>query len=244
MSEDIYVDIRVQLFLALLLLTNFVWNVAMLPTPKECFIVEPFYNIMFTINVVFNMMAFGHRFWRGCHNLADLLVTAVGVTSMTPAADRIPNFDIIHTLVLCRIFFIMKRIESLNKVLVSLLHSVAAAVNILLIIIVLFVIQVKCAQALWSEAYPDHFGDFTESLSSIFMVWTLSASSVLAILENRPLAITFFAFFCILEFVFLHILGAVVLDQMAKAHEKVGQQEAAGEKYESLHDSEQITVAQ
>ena len=141
-------------------------------------------------------------------------MTAIGDIGMTPVAHQIPGFDVIHTLVLMRILRAMRSVRRSNILYIAATRAFSGALECLFLPIVVFSIQTKCAQTFWSEAYPELFGDFTKCLSSMFMVWTLNATKVEAVIEDNPQAVAFFAFFYILELVFLSMFLAVGQDRM------------------------------
>merc|ERR1712232_263509 len=118
-------------------------------------------------------------------------------------------------MVLFRILRVLKRMGSVNKIIVAFISALPAFVNALIVPTLLFLFQVGLAQSLFSGEYPELFGDFSESLVSVFLVWTLNASRVQPLLDDYPFATLFFIWFYILEFCFLKISGAILLDGLS-----------------------------
>lgn len=228
MLAAFYNSMNVQVVLALLIFTNFLYNIANSSPCKTR--LAMFYNVCFAIDVILNMSAHCQSFWQSGSNLVDVIATSIGLIGITDMANSIPGFGIMRTVVLLRIFRLFKRIQSLNMIIVAHIRPLRGYANSLVIPTTIFWLQVALAQALWSEGYPELFGDVHKSLVSIFLVWTLNASRVQPLLDDQPWAILFFMIVYILELLSFKVIGAIILDGMSEKEEEA----AAEDQYTGL----------
>jgi len=156
-----------------------------------------FYNLMFTIELAFNMYAHWWRpFWKSNWNIFDVVVVTIGIVNTLnlklPAA-----FGLLRMMRAFRVFRLFKRVHSLNKIIVAIMHAVPGVSNAFLILFIVMSIYailavefyldlgagctgpdaVRLDLARWKTARgfcmgQEYFGTFSKSLYSFFQVLT------------------------------------------------------------------------
>jgi len=159
-----------------------------------------FYNLMFTIELAFNMYAHWWRpFWKSNWNIFDVVVVTIGIVNTLnlklPAA-----FGLLRMMRAFRVFRLFKRVHSLNKIIVAIMHAVPGVANAFLILFIVMSIYAILAVEFYldlgagckgpdaEENFPldlarwetargfcmgnEYFGTFTKSLFTFFQVLT------------------------------------------------------------------------
>ncbi|CAJ1362978.1 unnamed protein product [Effrenium voratum] len=150
-----YIQMPVQLFVAGLISGNFLANVIekwIDPYAEEYLevwdAVDMFFNIMFSIELVWNMYAFWfRRFWKSAWNVFDFVVVSIGLLNMTKVPLPGP-LSLLRMMRAFRVFRLFKRVESLNAIIVSLARSVPGVSNA-----GVFLLLVMCIYAIVGQEF-------------------------------------------------------------------------------------------
>lgn len=159
MAAAFYSNVWIQIFVAGLIVGNFITNLCEKTIdPRgnkyedtwKAF--ELFYNIAFTIELAINMYAFWLcDFWKSGWNIFDFVVVTIGL--LTQFEVPLPGpFKMLRMMRAFRVFRLFKRIKSLNKIMVSLARAVPGVLNAFLILFI-----VMCIYAILAvEFFADH----------------------------------------------------------------------------------------
>merc|ERR1712096_370469 len=89
-------------------------------------------------------------------------------------------------------------------------HGATEATHTLVIGMWVFFITGLLAEGIWSEDYPQYFGDLRKTFGSMYMVLTLSASPLQPLLQESPFAVVLFIAFLLVELLVLKFAAATV----------------------------------
>jgi len=105
---------------------------------------------VFTIELIMNMYgSWMRRFWASGWNIFDFTVVTIGLVSMTDV-DLGP-LRMLRMMRAFRVFRLFKKIESLNKIITSLLHAVPGMFNAFLIVMIFMCIYAALAVDLFGD---------------------------------------------------------------------------------------------
>jgi len=199
-----YNSTHIQISVALLIAANFLTNIIEKEIdahgenyPDVFAWFGHFYNLMFTIELGFNMYAHWWRpFWKSNWNIFDVVVVSIGVIN-TLNLPLPPAFGLLRMMRAFRVFRLFKRVHSLNKIIVAIMHAVPGVANAFLILGIVMSIYAILAVEFYMDlgagcTAPDaetlelkrwetargfcmgdeYFGTFTKALYSFFQVLT------------------------------------------------------------------------
>jgi hypothetical protein len=199
-AEVIYQDIKIQLFVASLIVTNFLtFMISKQIDPAEQKYssvwagLDLFYNAIFLLELLLNMYgSWLCVFWSSPWNVFDFMVVSIGVLD-TAKVDLGP-LRMLRMMRAFRVFRLFKKIESLNKIIMSLLHAIPGMVNAFLINLIFMCIYAVLAVDFFGyigedcETNPEktqftitsrdncfgveYYGNFAKSLYTLFQVLT------------------------------------------------------------------------
>jgi len=152
-----------------------------------------FYNICFTIELGVNLYSHWFRpFWKSNWNIFDCVVVFIGILTTLPL-DLPPAFGLLRMMRAFRVFRLFKRVHSLNKIIVAIMHAVPGVANAFLILFIVMSIYSILAVEFYMDigkdcllpggdrrwlsvrgycAGDEYFGTFTRSLYTFFQVLT------------------------------------------------------------------------
>jgi len=144
--DQFYNSLKVQTVVALLIGANFLTNIVekeIDPSGEKHRDVfkwfELFYNISFTIELIINMYAHWFwNFWSSRWNVFDVVVVSIGI--LNTVEEIFDDLDLPDWLSLLRmmrafrVFRLFKRVESLNKIIVAIMHAIPGVLNAFLIL--------------------------------------------------------------------------------------------------------------
>jgi len=142
-AAKLYADFRIQVFVAALICANFATNIAekQFDPDRDTYlklweVCDYFYNIVFTIELILNMYGYWFVvFWTSAWNWFDVVVVSLGVLDMLEVP--LPGeLSLLRMMRAFRVFRLFKRVQSLNKIAVSILRSVPGVCNAFLIMII------------------------------------------------------------------------------------------------------------
>lgn len=198
---DRYNSVQVQVGVAVLIGANFLTNIVEKEIdPKGTKYEEVFegfnlvYNVAFTIELVANI--YGHwflEFWQSSWNVFDAVVVSIGLVNMMKLP--LPSaFSMLRMMRAFRVFRLFKRVHSLNRIIVAIVHAIPGVINAFIILGIVMSIYAILAVEFYhkigddcmtkSPAVPgmltprgfchgfEYFGTFSRSLYSFFQVLT------------------------------------------------------------------------
>lgn len=152
-----------------------------------------FYNICFTLELAINIYSHWFRqFWKSNWNIFDVVVVAIGILTTLPLSLP-PAFGLLRMMRAFRVFRLFKRVHSLNKIIVAIMHAVPGVANAFLILFIVMSIYSILAVEFYMDigadcllpegdhrwrsargycAGDEYFGTFTRSLYTFFQVLT------------------------------------------------------------------------
>jgi voltage-gated sodium channel len=172
--------------------------------------------IIFILEILLKIYAFGLRFFTNAWNLFDFFIVAIAAM---PAAGV---FSVFRTLRILRTLRLIKNVPKLRIIIESLIKAIPSIGWIILLLGIIFYIFAVVGTNIYGEVFPQWFGTMGESIFTLFQIMTLESwSSGIArpILEEMPYAWIFFVpFILIATYTTLNIFIAIVVNTMNELH--------------------------
>eukprot|EP00929_Paragymnodinium_shiwhaense_P063220 TRINITY_DN3159_c0_g1_i1.p1 TRINITY_DN3159_c0_g1~~TRINITY_DN3159_c0_g1_i1.p1 ORF type:complete len:405 (-),score=98.03 TRINITY_DN3159_c0_g1_i1:61-1275(-) len=240
-ARRFYDALWVQLFVASLIVGNFLmFIVAKQIDPFEkkygdiWLTIDLFFNTIFTLELLVNM--YGNwlcGFWKSGWNVFDFVVVAIGL--LDTAKVELGPLKLLRMMRAFRVFRLFKKIESLNKIIVSLMHAIPGMMNAFLINAIFMFIFAVLAVDFFGDVGADcrtnpdtrvtitvtsrdgcfgkeYYGDFGKSLYTLFQILTGESWSEAVV---RPILLfydsPFDQFACGMFFTAFIIINAIIL---------------------------------
>lgn len=171
---------------------------------------------VFVIEIVLKLYAFSYRFFTSAWNIFDFLIVAIAAV---PAAG---SFSVFRTVRILRTLRLIKNVPKLRVIIEALIKSIPSIGWIMVLLIMVFYIFAVLATNLYSQEFPQWFGDIGESMFTLFQIMTLESwSSGIArpMMDQTPYAYLFFIpFILIATYTTLNIFIAIVVNTMNEMH--------------------------
>lgn len=163
-AAELYLDLKVQMFVAGLIGGNFMCNIAEewidpsgLKHSTVWEVLDYFFNVLFFVELLLNMYGFWLRqFWKSGWNVFDFVVVSIGVLGMCKVPLPGP-FGLLRMMRAFRVFRLFKRVKSLNKILQSLIRAVPAHSNAFFILTLVLSIYAIVGVELFSDHAKDGY---------------------------------------------------------------------------------------
>lgn len=183
---------------------------------------------IFVVELVVKLVAYGLTFWRNGWRIFDFLVVAV---ALVPGAGP---WAVLRSLRVLRVLRLLTIIPSLRRVVAAFLHAIPGLMGVIAVMVIIFYTGGVLATTLYSESYPEFFGNLETSLYSLFQVMTLDSWHSQIV---RPMALTepsagpfFLVFVVVTSFTVLNLfIGIIVtaMQEMADAEKAAAAAKAA-----------------
>ena len=150
---------------------------------------------VFVVEVVLRIWAWRGAFFRDPWSVFDFLVVAI---ALMPASGP---FSVLRALRVLRVLRILTIVPSMRRVVGGLLAAIPGLSSIAAVLGLLFYVFAVIATKLFSDAFPDWFGNLGRSLYTLFQIMTLESWSmgiVRPVMEVFPWAWVFFVPFIIM----------------------------------------------
>lgn len=234
-----YVGDRCQIFVACLIMGNFLTNIfeaqfAAEPGSSTASIfdnIDIAFTIIFTIELCINMFAtLVREFIIDGWNWFDVVVVLVSLLSL--GMSNLPGADILRLMRCFRVFRLFKRIPSLRQIIVALSASVPPMINAFALVCLVTAIYAIMSVTFYRKIDPEYFGDFFTAMFTMFQVmtgdnWSEIARDLFIASGNGPATAVFFVSFqLIVALVLVNVVIAVLLDEFSKAAENKSHQSA------------------
>lgn len=187
---------------------------------------------IFVVELAAKLIAYGLTFWRNGWRIFDFLVVAV---ALVPGAGP---WAVLRSLRVLRVLRLLTIVPSLRRVVAAFLHAIPGLMGVVAVMAIIFYTGGVLATTLYSESFPEFFGDLETSLYSLFQVMTLDSwhSQIVRPMEAvEPSAGPFFLIFVVVtSFTVLNLFIGIIVTAMqeineAEAAEKLAKDEKAAE---------------
>lgn len=166
-----------QLFVAMLIFANFLFNIAQnQPVPEEGGATEKMFEnvdlaftIVFTIELVIN--AYGNwaaPFFSNGWSMFDLLVVSVSLLALF--LSNLPGFSILRLMRVFRVVRLFGRLKSLKKIVNAIIRSIIPVLNSFVILFLCTCIYALIGVSFFSERAPQIFGTFAQAIIVLFQL--------------------------------------------------------------------------
>ncbi len=180
--------------------------------------------LLFVIEIVLKLYAYGVDFFKSAWNLFDTIVIAISIIPSVGAA-----FTVLRALRILRTLRLLKNIPKLKLIIESLLHSIPSIGWIAVLLVIIFYIFAVIGNSLFGVTNPDYFGSLVKTTFTLFQIMTLEswASGIARpIISHTPLAAIYFVVFILIAtYTTLNIFIAIVVNTMNELHLKGLQEE-------------------
>ena len=172
---------------------------------------------IFVIEILMKLFAYGWRFFKSGWNVFDLAIVSI---ALLPSQG---GLSVLRALRILRALRLVSGVESMRKVVHGLLKAIPGMGSIIALLALVFYICAVIATKLFSNSFPQWFGDLGSSAYSLFQIMTLESWSmgiVRPVMDVYPFAWIFFVTFILLtSFTVLNLFIAVIVNAMQSQHE-------------------------
>lgn len=160
---DKYANTLVQIFVAVLILVNFVVSALEAQLrPEEGTgqahvfkVFEWFFGIIFTMELVVNLYGTWFMpFWKEAWNVFDFVIVAISLLSL--CFEDLPGISVLRLFRAFRVFRLFKRIESLRNIIEASVKSVPGVTNVFVILTIIMAIWAIMGVNFFGEAWDFH----------------------------------------------------------------------------------------
>ncbi|MCR9110188.1 ion transporter [Marivita sp. XM-24bin2] len=171
---------------------------------------------IFVIEIALKLFAYGLRFFRSGWNIFDFVIVAI---ALVPATQ---GFAVLRALRILRVLRIISAAPRLRRVVEGFVTALPGMGSVFLLMALIFYIGAVMATKLFSDAFPEWFGDLGRSAYSLFQIMTLESWSmgiVRPVMEVFPWAWAFFVpFIMVTTFAVVNLLVGLIVNSMQDAH--------------------------
>ena len=193
---------------------------------------------IFVIELTLKFHAQRGQFWRSGWNVFDFLIVGI---SLMPGAQ---TFSVLRALRILRLLRVVSVSPNLRRVVEGFIRALPGMGSVFLLMGMLFYIGAVMATKLFSESFPDWFGDLGNSAYSLFQIMTLESWSmgiVRPVMEVYPYAWAFFVpFIMVTTFAVVNLLVGLIVNSMQDAHAEESNQATSDYRVEVLKRLEAI----
>lgn len=194
--------------------------------------------IIFTIELILKLYAYGPRFFKSAWNIFDFLIVTI---AWIPASGP---FAILRALRILRVLRLLSVVPQMRKVISAIGHSIPGMSSVISVLALLFYVAAVMATKLFGQ-HPDPnmqewFGSVGASAYTLFQVMTLESWSmgiVRPTMELYPWAWIFFVpFIIITSFAVLNLFIGIIVDSMQAINQQTDSDDE--KQIASLHKNE------
>lgn len=168
---------------------------------------------VFTIEVTLRIIVHRVSFFKDPWSLFDLFVVVI---SLIPSSG---SFSVLRILRVLRLFRLITVVPQMRKIVVALISVIPGMLSIIGLMSLIFYVFAIMATNLYSESFPQWFGNLGDSFYSLFQIMTLESWSmgiVRPIMDQHPLAWAFFVpFIFVATFIMINLVVAIIVDAMS-----------------------------
>lgn len=173
--------------------------------------------VIFVVEILAKLFAFGPRFFRDGWNIFDFLIVAI---ALLPATQ---GLAVLRAMRVLRVFRVLNAAPRLRRVVEGFVTALPGMASVFLLMAIIFYIGAVMATKLFGPAFPVWFGTLGLSAYSLFQIMTLESWSmgiVRPVMEVFPYAWAFFVpFIMVTTFAVVNLLVGLIVNSMADAHD-------------------------
>ena len=171
---------------------------------------------IFVLEIALKLFAHGWRFFRSGWNIFDFVIVGI---ALVPATQ---GFSVLRALRILRVLRVISATPRLRRVVEGFITALPGMGSVFLLMALIFYIGAVMATKLFSDAFPEWFGDLGRSAYSLFQIMTLESWSmgiVRPVMEVFPWAWAFFVpFIMVTTFAVVNLLVGLIVNSMQDAH--------------------------
>ena len=171
---------------------------------------------IFVIEIALKLYAHGLRFFKSGWNIFDFVIVGIALLPLTQ------GFSVLRALRILRVLRIISVAPRLRRVVEGFITALPGMGSVFLLMALIFYIASVMATKLFSDAFPEWFGDLGRSAYSLFQIMTLESWSmgiVRPVMEVFPWAWAFFVpFIMVTTFAVVNLLVGLIVNSMQDAH--------------------------
>ena len=171
---------------------------------------------IFVVEIGLKLFAHGWRFFRSGWNIFDFVIVGI---ALVPATQ---GFSVLRALRILRVLRVISATPRLRRVVEGFITALPGMGSVFLLMALIFYIGAVMATKLFSDAFPEWFGDLGRSAYSLFQIMTLESWSmgiVRPVMEVFPWAWAFFVpFIMVTTFAVVNLLVGLIVNSMQDAH--------------------------
>ncbi|WP_170480957.1 ion transporter [Ruegeria arenilitoris] len=171
---------------------------------------------IFVAEIALKLVTFGRRFFTSGWNLFDF--TIVGV-ALIPGGG---GLSVLRALRILRVLRVISVAPRLRRVVEGFISALPGMASVFLLMAILFYIGAVISTKLFSQSFPDWFGDLGLSAYTLFQIMTLESWSmgiVRPVMQVYPYAWLFFVpFIMVTTFAVVNLLVGLIVNSMQDAH--------------------------
>jgi len=177
--------------------------------------------LIFVLEIVLLMASRGLRYFLDPWCIFDFLVVSI---SLVPATE---SLSVLRSLRVLRVLRLINKVESMKRVVSGLLSSLPGLGSVFGLILIIFYVAGVIATNEFGKAFPDYFGNLSNTFFTLFQVMTLESWSdgvARPVMEQFPYAWIFFVLFILVAtFIVVNLFIAVIVDSLTSSpKENVG----------------------
>jgi voltage-gated sodium channel len=172
--------------------------------------------MIFIVEILLKLFAHRFGFFRSGWNVFDFII--VGIALVPGSA----GLSVLRALRILRVLRVVSVAPRLRRVVEGFVTALPGMGSVFLLMALIFYIGSVMATKLFSEAFPDWFGNLGLSAYSLFQIMTLESWSmgiVRPVMEVFPMAWLFFVpFIMVTTFAVVNLLVGLIVNSMQDAH--------------------------
>ncbi len=171
---------------------------------------------VFVLEIALKLFAHGWRFFKSGWNIFDFVIVGI---ALVPATQ---GFSVLRALRILRVLRVISATPRLRRVVEGFITALPGMGSVFLLMALIFYIGAVMATKLFSDSFPEWFGDLGRSAYSLFQIMTLESWSmgiVRPVMEVFPWAWAFFVpFIIVTTFAVVNLLVGLIVNSMQDAH--------------------------
>lgn len=171
---------------------------------------------IFVVELVAKLIAYRGRFFRDGWNIFDFVIVGI---ALVPASE---GLSVLRALRILRVLRVISATPRLRRVVEGFITALPGMGSVFLLMSLIFYIGAVMATKLFSDSFPEWFGDLGRSGYSLFQIMTLESWSmgiVRPVMEVYPYAWMFFVpFIMVTTFAVVNLLVGLIVNSMQDAH--------------------------
>jgi voltage-gated sodium channel len=171
---------------------------------------------VFVLEIALKLFAHGWRFFKSGWNIFDFVIVGI---ALVPATQ---GFSVLRALRILRVLRVISATPRLRRVVEGFITALPGMGSVFLLMALIFYIGAVMATKLFSDSFPEWFGDLGRSAYSLFQIMTLESWSmgiVRPVMEVYSWAWAFFVpFIMVTTFAVVNLLVGLIVNSMQDAH--------------------------